>query len=128
MTTEQKVARRKPSLPEPASDLGNVSRARKAIGYSRRQFCDIRRAFQTCGADGLVDRLPGPRNPHPNRLPGAVEQAILGHAPAHPCHGPIRVAQELVPRGSGAGRHPGLRGRRARGLAAARAADPKTAA
>jgi hypothetical protein len=29
-------------------------------------------------------------------VPEAVEQATLEHALAHPCHGPVRVAQELV--------------------------------
>ena len=97
MTTTRKVARRKLSLLDLASDLGNVSRACKVMGYSRQQFYEIRRNFQTYGADGLIDRLPGPRGPHPNRVPEAVEQAILDHALAHPCHGP--VAQELVLQG-----------------------------
>jgi transposase InsO family protein len=47
MTTEQKVARRKLSLLELASDLGNVSKACKVIGYSRQQFYEIRRNFQS---------------------------------------------------------------------------------
>jgi transposase InsO family protein len=96
MTTEKKVARRKLSLLELASDLGNVSKACKVMGYSRQQFYEIRRNFQTFGADGLLDRLPGPRGPHPNRVPAEIEQAVLDHALAHPCHGPMRVAQELV--------------------------------
>jgi transposase InsO family protein len=99
MTTEQKIARRKLSLLELAADLGNVSKACKLIGYSRQQFYEIRRNFQTYGADGLIDRLPGPRGPHPNRLPEPIEQAILDHALAHPCHGPMRVAHELALQG-----------------------------
>src|SRR5215467_15107425 len=59
MTTDKKVARRKLSLLELASDLGNVSKACRMIGYSRQQFYEIRRNFQTYGADGLLDRLPG---------------------------------------------------------------------
>src|SRR5690349_12397927 len=99
MTTDQKIARRKLSLLDLAADLGNVSKACKVMGYSRQQFYEIRRNFQTYGAEGLLDRLPGPRNPHPNRVPEAVEQAILEHALLHPCHGPMRVAQELILRG-----------------------------
>lgn len=64
MTTEKKVARRKLSLLELASDLGNVSKACRVMGYSRQQFYEIRRNFQTYGADGLIDRLPGPKGPH----------------------------------------------------------------
>lgn len=99
MTTEKKVARRKLSLLELAKELGNVSRACKVMGYSRQQFYEIRRNFQTYGADGLIDRLPGPRGPHPNRVSAEIETAVLDHALAHPCHGPMRVAQELVLRG-----------------------------
>jgi transposase InsO family protein len=99
MTTEEKIARRKLSLLDLANDLGNVSKACKMIGYSRQQFYEIRRNFQTYGAAGLIDRLPGPRNPHPNRVPETVEQAILEHSLAHPCHGPMRVAQELTLQG-----------------------------
>ena len=67
MTTKEKVARRKLSLLELASELENVSRACKVMGYSRQQFYEIRRNFQTYGAEGLIDRLPGARGPHPNR-------------------------------------------------------------
>jgi len=99
MTAEKKVARHKLSLLELAADLGNVSKACRVMGYSRQQVYEIRRNFQTYGAEGLIDRLPGARGPHPNRVAAEVEQAILDHALAHPCHGPMRVAQELVLRG-----------------------------
>lgn len=99
MTTKEKVARRKLSLLELASEMGNVSKACRVMGYSRQQFYEIRRNFQTYGAEGLIDRLPGARGPHPNRVPAEIEQAVLDHAFAHPCHGPMRVAQELVLRG-----------------------------
>ena len=62
MTTDKKVARRKLSLLELASDLGNVSKACRMIGYSRQQFYEIRPNFQTYGADGLLDRLPGAKS------------------------------------------------------------------
>ena len=58
MTTIEKIARRKLSLLDLASDLGNVSKACKVMGYSRQHFYEIRRNFQTYGADGLVNRLP----------------------------------------------------------------------
>jgi hypothetical protein len=95
MTTEQKVARRKLSLLELASELSNVSRACKVMGYSRQQFYEIRRNFQTYGAEGLTDRLPGARGPHPNRVAAEIETAILDHALEHPCHGSTRVEQEM---------------------------------
>lgn len=95
MTTKDKIARRKLSLLELAADMENVSRACKMMCYSRQQFYEIRRNFQTYGADGLVDRLPGARGPHPNRVSEEIEQAVLAHALDHPCHGAVRVEQEL---------------------------------
>lgn len=95
MTTDKKIARRKLSLLELASELSNVSRACKVMGYSRQQFYEIRRNFQTYGAEGLIDRLPGARGPHPNRVPAEIETAILDHALDNPCHGATRVEQEL---------------------------------
>ncbi|MGE0417508.1 MAG: IS481 family transposase, partial [Acetobacteraceae bacterium] len=38
MTTEEKIARRKLSLLDLASDLGNASKACRIVGYSRQQF------------------------------------------------------------------------------------------
>lgn len=99
MTTKQKVARRKLSLLELAQELSNVSRACRIMGYSRQQFCEIRRNYQTYGAEGLIDKLPGARGPHPNRVEPEVETAILEHSLAFPTHGPLRVAQELSLKG-----------------------------
>lgn len=96
MTTRNKVARRKLSLLELAADLSNVSKACKLMGYSRQQFYEIRRNYQTFGAEGLIDRLPGPKGPHPNRVDEAVEQAILDYSLACPSHGPVRVANQLA--------------------------------
>jgi transposase InsO family protein len=96
MTTEQKIARRKLSMLELAQQLGNVSKACQVMGYSRQQFYEIRRNFQTYGADGLIDRLPGARGPHPNRVSDAIEQAVLEHSLHNPGHGCLRVAQELA--------------------------------
>lgn len=86
MTTKDKIARRKLSLLELAQDMGNVSKACKVMGYSRQQFYEIRRNFQTYGSQGLIDQLPGARGPHPNRVSAEVESAVLNHALAHPCH------------------------------------------
>ena len=84
MTTNEKVARRKLSLLELACELENVSKACRIMGYSRQQFYEIRRNFQTYGADGLIDRLPGAKGPHPNRVSEEIEEAILAHSLDHP--------------------------------------------
>ncbi len=54
---------------------------------------------QTYGADGLIDRLPGARGPHPNRVSAEIEAAILAHGLDHPSHGALRVSQELMLQG-----------------------------
>jgi len=99
MTTDKKVARRKLSLLELASELSNVSKACRIMGYSRQQFYEIRRNFQLYGAEGLLDKLPGAKGPPPNRVDAEVEEAILQHSLEDPNHGCVRVAQELVLKG-----------------------------
>ncbi len=101
MTTVQaeKIARRKLSLLQLAQELGNVSKACRIVGYSRQHFYEIRRNFQVHGAEGLLDRLPGAKGPHPNRVAPPIEKAILAHALKHPTHGAQRVADELMLRG-----------------------------
>ena len=99
MTTKsnvaQKAARRKLNLLDLANELNNVSRACKIIGYSRQQFYEIRRNFQLYGSQGLIDRLPGTRGAHPNRVSKEIEEAILNYSLKYPTHGCLRVAQQL---------------------------------
>jgi transposase InsO family protein len=47
-----------------------------------------------------VDRVAGPKAPHPNRVSAEVEEAILAYALEHPAHGPQRTADELLLRGT----------------------------
>ena len=100
MTTKDKVARRKLSLLELATEMDNVSKACRIMGYSRQQFYEIRRNYQVYGADGLIDRLPGAKGPHPNRVGEEIEQAILEHCLDHPSHGALRVSHELMLKGA----------------------------
>lgn len=98
MTTDKKVARRKLSLLELAADIGNVSKACRVMGYSRQQFYEIRRNFQTYGAEGLIDRLPGARGPHPNE-PRRVSRRQVGLSPTPPRRrSPVRRRTSLRPR------------------------------
>ena len=99
MTTKDKVVRRKLSMLELAAELNNLSKACRITGYSRQQFYEIRRNYQTYSAEGLLDRVPGARRAHPNRVAPEVEQTILDHCLDHPSHGALRVAQELMLKG-----------------------------
>jgi hypothetical protein len=100
MTTGNKIARRKLSLLELAQEMNNVSKACKLMGYSRQPFYEIRRNYQTYGVQGLIDRPPGPKGPHPKRVEEQVEQAILDYSLKFPTHGSLRVAQQLFYRES----------------------------
>ncbi|HBF43451.1 MAG TPA: IS481 family transposase, partial [Desulfobacteraceae bacterium] len=96
MTTATKIARRKLSLLQLAAELSNVSKACHLMGYSRQQFYEIRRNYQTYGAEGLIDRLPGFKGPHPNRVDDKTEKAILDYCMEHPSDGCLKVAQQLA--------------------------------
>jgi transposase InsO family protein len=99
MTTNKKIARRKLSLLQLAAEMSNVSKACRIMGYSRQQFYEIRRNYQIYGSEGLLDRLPGPRGPHPNRVDKEIEKAILDYCLDHPTEGCLRVAQQLALKG-----------------------------
>jgi transposase InsO family protein len=95
-TLAQKAARRKLNLLELANELGNVSEACRRIGYSREQFYEIRRNYQTFGSQGLLDKVRGPKNPHPNRASEEQEKAVLDYTLEYPTHGALRVSQQLA--------------------------------
>jgi len=95
MTAHSQSTRRKLSLLQLAEELNNVSKACRIMGYHRDTFYEVKRAFQVGGVASLVEQKRGPRNPHPNRVPEAVEKRILDYSLAHPTHGPQRVAQQL---------------------------------
>jgi transposase InsO family protein len=95
-TLAQKAARRKLSLLELASDLDNVSKACRIMGYSREQFYEIRRNFQTFGADGLAGKIKGARSPHPNRVSEELEKAVLDYCLGFPAHGPVKASRQLI--------------------------------
>jgi hypothetical protein len=99
MTTVQaeKIARRKLSLLQLAQELGSVSKACRIVGYSRQQFYEIRRNFQTYGAEGLLDRVSGPKHPHPNRVSAEIEEAILAyvHVVEPITDGPLQITPKM---------------------------------
>ena len=118
MTTKDQATRRKLSLLELAQEMSNVSKACRIMGYSRQQFYEIRRNYQTDGAEGLIDRLPGAKGPHPNRVSEEVEAPILAHALDQPTHGALRVTRGAVATGRAR-----LLWRRPRRVAPSQAAD-----
>lgn len=58
MTANEKVTRRKLSMLELVQEFRNISEACRLMGYSRSQFYEIKRVFQTGGLEALLDRPP----------------------------------------------------------------------
>lgn len=95
MTANQKVAHRKLSMLQLAAELKSVSEACRIMGYSRSQFYEIKRAFQTGGLEALLDKpsIPGTVA---NRVPAEVEAKVLELSVEHPAWGQQRIADELA--------------------------------
>ena len=94
-TVPKKAARRKLSLLELAEEMQNISKACKYMGYSRQQFYEIKRNFQVGGLASLIDKIPGIKTPHPNRVSEEIEIKILEHSLKYPTQGCLRVAMQL---------------------------------
>ena len=95
MTTTSQSTKRKLSLLQLAEELGNVSKACKIMGYHRDTFYEVQKAFKVGGVAALVEERRGPKNPHPNRVPEAVEEQILALCLKQPTYGSQRIANEL---------------------------------
>lgn len=96
MATDARIARRKLSLLELASELSNVSKACGLLGCKRQRVYEIRRRRQTYGAQGLADRARGRKYPHLNRPAAEIDIATLCRALSQPTHRHNRVARELA--------------------------------
>jgi transposase len=55
----------------------NVARTCRFFGISRDTFYEWSKAYRRDGEPGLLPRKRGPRGPHPNRLPEALQAQIL---------------------------------------------------
>lgn len=95
MTANEKVAQRKLSMLELAQELRNVSEACRIMGYSRSQFYEIKRAFQTGGLDALLDKAPIPGST-PHKIPEELEREIIDISIEHPAWGQQRIADEMA--------------------------------
>lgn len=95
MTANEKVAQRKLSMLQLAQELRSVSEACRLMGYSRSQFYEIKRAFQTGGLEALLDRPPIPGST-PHKIGEDLEKEIIEVSIEHPAWGQQRIADEMA--------------------------------
>ena len=98
MNTNHKIIKHKVGLPNLAEELGNVSKACKAMGLSRDTFYRYKSAVEEGGVDALLDQTR--RKPNiKNRVDDSVETAVVKYAVEYPAHGQVRVSHELRKKG-----------------------------
>jgi len=94
----QNVIKHKVGLLNLATELGNVSRACKVMGFSRDTFYRYQSAVESGGVDALIDA--NRRKPNiKNRVDEATEAAVLALTLEQPAYGQLRASNELRGRG-----------------------------
>lgn len=90
----QGVIKHKVGLLNLATELGNVSRACKVMGFSRDTFYRYKSAVEAGGVEALIEANRKKPNPK-NRVDQATEDAVLAFSLKQPAYGQVRVSNEL---------------------------------
>lgn len=90
----QNVIKLKVGLLNLAAELGNVSRARKVMGFSGDTFYRYQSAVEAGGVDALIDancKKPNLKN----RVDEAIETAVFEFSLEQPAFGQVGASNEL---------------------------------
>ena len=93
MNKAQRDIRRKKRVLEHAARIGNVRKTCRYFGVARSGFYRWKKAYETDGDEGLINKKPCPYNPRLRTPPDIVEKVLHLRRTYH--LGPIRIVWYL---------------------------------